>query len=242
MAGTPVVPPATNLARDAILQSMLDHVAEYGKKYPLVKIDILKDLVIKEVIDAPKNKSRFDPNVQLRGFLKTFEDTPAFKSQFDILDDATKGQIIAFKDEKNNGADWKETISNGFRFPDINPNVGKILTGQSNPPSLFISIRDVFLRGFVDFARPVVRLLVALQMGRATTKLKEAQATVYSGGPKIYGDDSEAKIMDVRYRSVLSELRHTYSGRFSLACLSRTGDSLLATSQNTPLSQPRYEG
>ena len=122
-----MVPPATNLARDAILQSMLDHVLEYDKKYPLVQIDVLKDLVIKEVIDAPKNKSRFDPNVQLRGFLKTFEDTPAFKSQFDILDDATKGQIRAFKDEKNNGADWKETISNGFRFPDINPKVGKIL-------------------------------------------------------------------------------------------------------------------
>lgn len=78
-----MVPPATNLARDAILQSMLDHVSEYAKKYLLVKIDILKGLVIKEVIDAPKNKSRFDPNVQLRGFLKTFEDTPAFKSQFE---------------------------------------------------------------------------------------------------------------------------------------------------------------
>ena len=196
MAGTPLVPPAQELARDAILQSMLDHVADYANKYPTIKLDILKDSVLKKVIDAPRkdNDTTFDPEVQLRGFLQSFEDTPAFKSQFNILDDGTKKQINAFKA----GTDWKKSIENGFRFPDINPNAANILTKQSSSPSPFVRVRDFFLRGFVDVARPVVRLLMTLQFEKATAKLKAAQATKYAGGPKIYEDDSQKKVMDVR--------------------------------------------
>ena len=196
MVKTPVVPPSTDLARDAILQSMLDHISEYENKYPLVKIDALKASVLKKVIDAPQtdNDTEFDPEVQLRGFLQTFEDTPTFKAEFNILDDATKEQISAFKDS----TDWKKTIEHGFRFPDINPDVTKILSGQSSSPSLFVKIRDLFLRGFVDIARPLVRLLMSLQFERATRRLKEAQVTVYAGGPKIYEDDLQEKVMDVR--------------------------------------------
>ena len=196
MVGTPLVPPAKELARDAILQSMLDHVSEYRKKYPIIKFDILKESVLKKVIDAPRkdNDTTFDPEVQLRGFLQSFEDTPAFKSEFNILDDVTKKQINAFKA----GTDWKKSIENGFRFPDINPKAANILTEQSSSPSLFIRARDILLRGFVDVARPVVRLLMALQFEKATAKLKAAQATKYAGGPKIYEDDSQKKVMDVR--------------------------------------------
>ena len=199
MAKTLVVPPTSNLARDAILQSMFDHVSEYHKKYPLIKIDVLKEKVLRQVIDAPKsdNNIEFNPEVQLRGFLEAFEDTPAFKAQFDILDDATKGQISAFKKDGNDD-NWQNTIKNGFRFPNINPEVAKVLTGRSSSPSLFVKIRDLLLRGLVDVARPVVRLLVRLQMGRATTRLKAAQATKYAGGPRIYEDDSQEKVMDVR--------------------------------------------
>ena len=191
-----MVPPAENLARDAILKSMLDHVSEYEKKYPTLKFDIFKESVLKKVIDAPRkdNDTPFNPEVQLRGFLLTFEDTLAFKSEFNILDDLTKKQISAFKD----GTDWKNTIKNGFRFPDINPNVANILTEKSSSPSLFIRVRDFFLRGFVDVARPVVRLLMTLQFERATARLKAAQATKYVGGPKIYEDESQKKVMDVR--------------------------------------------
>ena len=196
MVGTPLVPPAKELARDAILQSMLDHVSEYEKKYPIIKFDILKDSVLKKVIDAPRkdNDTTFDPEVQLRGFLQSFEDTPAFKSQFNILDDVTKKQINAFK----TGTGWKKSIENGFRFPDINPNSANILTDQSSSPSPFIRVRDFFLRGFVDVARPLVRLLMRLQFEKATARLKAAQATKYAGGPKIYEDDSKKKLMDVR--------------------------------------------
>ena len=200
MVETPKVPPATNLARDSILQSMLDHVSEYENKYPLVKIDILKESVLKKIIDAPQmdNDTEFDPEVQLRGFLQTFEHTPAFKAEFNILDDATKKQISAFKSRMN----WKNTIKHGFGFPGFNPNASKVLTAQSSSPSLFIRIQDFFLRGFVGVAGPFVRLLVTLQMGRATKRLKEAQATIYAGGPKIYEDDSEEKVMDVRFDQI----------------------------------------
>ena len=42
-----------------------------------VKIDILNEFVLQKVIDAPNNgnDTEFDPEVQLRGFLQTFEDT-----------------------------------------------------------------------------------------------------------------------------------------------------------------------
>ena len=196
-----MVPPATSLARDAILQSMLDHVSEYENKYPTINFDVLKRSVLKKVIDAPRNDNdtEFNPEVQLRGFLQTFEDTPAFKAEFTILDDVTKKQISAFKDN----TEWKKSIENGFRLPDINPNVAKILTGQSSPPSLFIRVRDFFLRGFVHVARPVVRVLMTLQFDRATTRLKEAQATKYAGGPRIYEDDSQKKAVDVRLFQVI---------------------------------------
>ena len=195
MAGKVLVPPATELARDKILQSILDHVSEYQNKYPQVKIDILKESVLQKVIDAPKdgNDTEFDPEVQLRGFLQTFQDTPTFKAEFDTLDDVTKEQISAFK----LGTDWKKTVESGFSFPIPNPNVAKILTRQSSSPSIFTRIQDFFLRGFVDVARPVVRLLMRLQMDRATRRLKEAQVTVYAGGPTIYEDES-GKVMDVR--------------------------------------------
>lgn len=188
MLETPLVPSAENLARDAILKSMLDHVSEYEKKYPNVHFDVFKQDVLKEVIDAT-----FDPNVQLRGLLRTFADTPAFQSEFNILDDLTKKQISDFKD----GTDLKNIIKNGFQSPHINPNVANVLTGSSSSPSLFIRVRDLFLRGFVVVARPAVRLLMTLKFERATARLKAAQATKYAGGPKIYEDDSQKKVMDV---------------------------------------------
>ena len=201
MVGTPLVPPAKELARDAILQSMLDHVSEYANKYPVINFKILKEDVLEKVIDAPRkdNDTTFNPEVQLRGFLQSFDDTPTFKSQFNILDDVTKKQINAFKA----GTGWKKSIENGFRFPDINPNAANILTEQSSSPSPFIRVRDFFLRGFVDVARPVVRLLMVLQFEKATATLKAAQATKYAGGPKIYEDDSQKKLMDVRLSHLL---------------------------------------
>lgn len=195
MADIPVVPPASHLARDTILKSMLEHVSKYEKKFPLVKIDVLKDSVLQKVIDAPEkdNNTKFDPEVQLRGFLQAFEDTLAFKAEFNILDDATRNQINAFKDNTH----WEKTVEGGFRFPDINPNVSNILTALPSSPSLFIRLRDFFLRCFIHVARPVVRLLMRFQVGRATKKLKEAQATVYAGGPKIYEDVAGTRVMDV---------------------------------------------
>ena len=196
MAGKMLVPPTVQLARDNILQSMLDHVSECQKKNPHVKIDILKESVLQKVIDAPKdsNDTQFDPEVQLRGFLLTFEDTPAFKAEFNILDDVTQKQISAFKD----GVDWKKTIESGFLSPILNSNFARVLTRQSNSVSVSRRIQDSFLRGLLAIARPIIRLLMRLQIDTATERLKEAQATVYAGGPKIYEDESQEKVMNVR--------------------------------------------
>ena len=197
MAGKALVPPTTELARDNILQSMLDHISECQSKYPQVKTDILKESVLQKVIDAPKdgNDTQFDPEVQLRGFMQAFEDTLAFQAEFTILDDETKEKISAFKD----GADWKKTVQSGFSSLNPNPNVARTLTRHSSPVSVFTRIQDFFLRGFVAIVRPIVRLFTRFQMDRATKRLEEAQATVYAGGPEIYEDELQKKAMDVRF-------------------------------------------
>jgi len=108
------------------LKSTNEHEDE---NHPMVKIDFLKESVLKEVINTPHqdNRTKFDLKVQLRGFLRTVEVTPACKAEFTILDDATKQQ---------------KPSKNGVRFLDINANVSTVITALSSPPSLLVRIRD----------------------------------------------------------------------------------------------------
>ena len=99
--GITVVPSTDCLQRDAILQSMLSHLSQYEGKYERIDIQELKQSVVKKVIDAADDKQPdiFNERAQLQGFLKAFQDTRAFKTQFNILDKATQEQILALRDD-----------------------------------------------------------------------------------------------------------------------------------------------
>ena len=120
MAKPPEVPHSNKLVRDTILRSMLQNISDYHKREPSVKVDVLKESVLQKVIDAPdpnKPGVNFDPEVQLRGFLRAFAETAAFSTKIKLLDDVTQTQIRAFLDNK----DWKKTVEGGFRLPEYNP-------------------------------------------------------------------------------------------------------------------------
>ena len=93
MARIREVPAVDDLERDAILRSMLHNISDYHKKGLSVKVDVLKQSVLQRVIDAPdpnKPDVTFDPEVQLRGFLQAFAETPAFSTKIKVLDDVTQ--------------------------------------------------------------------------------------------------------------------------------------------------------
>jgi len=83
---------AERLQRDYILHDILENVDRYSKEYDKVDYEPLKNDVIKKVLDED-----FDPEVQIRGFLKAFRHTPAYKAAFaKIESDQLKNQINSF--------------------------------------------------------------------------------------------------------------------------------------------------
>jgi hypothetical protein len=201
----PEVPGVDRLQRDAILKSMNENISKYQNRFPLVNIGTLKEKVLQKVIDAPnpnKPEVNFDPEVQLRGFLKAFENTPAFASQFDILDDATKKQIQAFKNVPENWRKeeiWKDTKKRGFLLPEANPDLSKALVTSSTKRTFGARVRGFFLRTLYSAARPISLLFLKLQMKDQARRLEDAQAKQYAGGPSIYEfkDEKNTKPMDV---------------------------------------------
>ena len=191
------LPDASNLQRDAILESMLEHISEFQPKYTSVDIQALKTSVLTRVIDAPdpsKKDVEFSQEVQLRGFLKTFENTPAYSSQFKILDSRTKAQIKAFKDKPNAWKDepiWKDTKEKGFKLPELDPVVSEVLATSSPPKNPAGSVKRCFSRAFVKVARPLVMLFINLKMLKSARSIENKRAEQYAKGPKIYEYEDE---------------------------------------------------
>ncbi|KAL5443391.1 hypothetical protein PMIN06_008706 [Paraphaeosphaeria minitans] len=96
-----------HLERTSILKEILDHVSEYATKYD--KIDYLP--LEKEVL-KPVLADKFDPETQIRGFLRTFQHTIAYKLAIErIQSEELKKQITEFVDGKDT-----KTIINGKSF------------------------------------------------------------------------------------------------------------------------------
>jgi hypothetical protein len=80
------------LERDHILDEILKHVDEYSDKFDKIDYSALKDEVLKPVIAED-----FDPETQIRGFLKTFRHTTVYKAAFaSIPSEELKQQINDF--------------------------------------------------------------------------------------------------------------------------------------------------
>lgn len=85
------------LERTHILHEILDHVDEYSREFNKVDYSALKDEVLKPVI-----AEHFDPETQIRGFLKTFRHTLAYKAAFaKINSPELRQQIDEFVEGKN---------------------------------------------------------------------------------------------------------------------------------------------
>jgi hypothetical protein len=202
LSGNPVVPEATKLQRDAILESMLEHISEYQRADKLVDIGTLKEYVIQKVVDAPKddNDVRFDEETQLRGFLVAFARTVEYSSQFKLLDERTQEQIETFKDKPatwKHEKIWKDTERKGFQLPLANDKSSRplaALVSEQITPGRFKTL----LRGlFVKAARPLVLLLLKVKLAAAARKLEKKQASLYSSRLTIYEDSEESQPMTV---------------------------------------------
>ncbi|KAF2746840.1 hypothetical protein M011DRAFT_67900 [Sporormia fimetaria CBS 119925] len=95
MAPAPTLPPEA-LERNHILQQILDRVEDYAPEFDLVDYHALKDQVLRPVLSK-----EFNPEVQIRGFLKAFRHTLAYKSAFSkIQSDDLKQKIEEFSEGK----------------------------------------------------------------------------------------------------------------------------------------------
>ena len=198
MAKPSEVPDSNMLERDAILRSMLHNISDYHKREPSVKVDVLKESVLQRVIDAPdpnKPDVKFDPEVQLRGFLRAFAETTAFSTKFKLLDDVTQAQIRAFLDNKN----WKKTVEDGFRLPEYNPAVSQTLSTSTSPANCPTRVMNSVLGCLTGILKPIALLFLKCKMGFAAEMLAKEDATKYAGGPNIYESEDKAnqKLIEV---------------------------------------------
>ncbi|KAF7586503.1 hypothetical protein BBP40_008785 [Aspergillus hancockii] len=86
-------PKPTELERNHILQGMVDNIGRFAKTYSKIDYDALKNEVLIPVLEKI-----FDPEIQLRGFLRAFHRTSEFKTAFDNIDDPVlRDQITQFR-------------------------------------------------------------------------------------------------------------------------------------------------
>jgi len=84
--------PPQNLDRTDIIQQMIAHVEDFKAEFPDVNYTALEQEVLEPVIQG-----KFDPEVQIRGLLRTFQNTDIFKNAFgQIQDPGLQAQINAF--------------------------------------------------------------------------------------------------------------------------------------------------
>ena len=83
-------PDVAKLNPHFILGEIIDHVHTLKDDHPEINIDELR----KRLIDVRNHK--VDPEQQIRGLIKVFENAPAFKESFDQLDADTQAKVKAF--------------------------------------------------------------------------------------------------------------------------------------------------
>jgi hypothetical protein len=89
--------PSNILERTHILKEILDHVDEYSRDFDKVDYAALKHDVLQPVL-----AEHFDPETQIRGFLKTFRHTLVYKAAFArIASPELRQQIDDFIDGKH---------------------------------------------------------------------------------------------------------------------------------------------
>ncbi|PHH78469.1 hypothetical protein CDD80_6812 [Ophiocordyceps camponoti-rufipedis] len=166
----PVIP--SHLERNTILEQILDHIQDFADRFDTIDYDALRNEVLRPVIT-----SQFDPEVQIRGFLKTFHRTIAFKKAFrDIDDDGVRDQVESFIAGKS-AAD----VTSGREF--------RIAALPSGPVKHHFSLLDTLKKivtAGLDVKQAIHSLFHADFFDRHFKDL-----------PIVYEDVSETRVMEV---------------------------------------------
>lgn len=165
--------PPERLERTNILQQILEHIEDFKDQFPKVDYAALKRDVLEPVI-----KEQFDPEVQIRGFLRTFQNTEIFKDAFEqIKNSELQAQINAF--------------IQGSSAKDVVGKAGFQVSAHRSPTikhhfSLLQRLKKLLLRG-IEAKEDVKEALHPKIMKANLEDL-----------PIIYEDVNEKKIMEVR--------------------------------------------
>ena len=101
-------PDTSKLNNHFILKEIIDHVRELGDDFPNVDLEEL----IHQLTQV--NGKKCDPEVQLRGFLKVFQNTPMYKEEYRKLEATTQRQLHDFI---NGGSAADVVREQGFALP-----------------------------------------------------------------------------------------------------------------------------
>jgi hypothetical protein len=88
-------PESANLNNHYILGEIIAHVQEFADGFPHIDFQELIDQ-----ITQVRNRN-VDPEIQVRGFLKVFENTPFFNEEASKLDPTTRAQLKDFMKGKS---------------------------------------------------------------------------------------------------------------------------------------------
>ncbi|PFH57345.1 hypothetical protein XA68_15201 [Ophiocordyceps unilateralis] len=160
------------LERDAILEQILDHIGDFAERFDTIDYDALRNDVLLPVI-----RGHFDPEVQIRGFMKTFRNTIAFHKALRDIDNAgVRDQV-----EKFIGGKSSRDVTEGHGF--------NLATVPSGPVKHHFSLLDT-LKKIVTAGLDLRQAIHNLFHGEFFNRhLKDL--------PIVYEDVSETKVMEV---------------------------------------------
>ncbi|ERF72013.1 hypothetical protein EPUS_08407 [Endocarpon pusillum Z07020] len=156
-------PDATELNNRFILVQIIDHGKGLVEDFRRVDISELR----KQLVNVQDHK--FEPETQIRGFLRAFRHTAVFRQAFEELNDRTKSQLEAFMEGKS-----AEDVVGHAKF---------FYPAPSPAAKHHFRLLD-FLKSLQERFDP----------GEETDKTALAKA---QGLPIIYEDKARAKIMEV---------------------------------------------
>jgi len=104
------------LERDHILQEILAHIGDYADKFANIDYDAFKADVLKPIL-----AEHFDPETQIRGFLKTFQHTTVYKSAIANIESPELRKQI-------------ETFTKGVPAKDVVGEKGFQVQAHASPP------------------------------------------------------------------------------------------------------------
>lgn len=163
-------PPTEKLNPHFILGEIIDHVSQLEEDHPLIDIAELR----RQLIDVRNHQVDFEKHV--RGLLKVFQGTNAYKEAYQQLDDVTKSQISSFA----RGRPAEDVVkASGFKL------------APSRSASKHFSM--------LNFIHSLLHKHHSTAVGIERKKPTHVEKTFQSlpGFPPIYEDAERTKIMEV---------------------------------------------